>query len=128
MLLLVNTSQPECEITVINDDTQIVDKWDAGRQLAHGLLERIHKNLVKAGKDWKDIDGIGVFQGPGSFTGLRIGLTVVNTIADANNVPIVAGRGNRWRDDVIAKLKEGKNEKVVLPFYDREVNITTPRK
>lgn len=128
MLLLLNTSQPTCQISLINDDKFIRDEWQAGRELAHGLLGRINNLLISNGKSWNDITGIGAFQGPGSFTGLRIGLTVLNTIADANSVPIVSGRGPNWESEVIEKLKQGKNEKIVLPYYDRDANITTPRK
>lgn len=128
MLLLLDTSQPTCKITLIDGTEKINDVWGSGRELAHGLLGRINNLLNSNGKSWSDVNGIGAFEGPGSFTGLRIGLTVLNTIADANNVPIVGARGDDWQDQAIQKLEEGKNEKIVLPYYDREVNITTPRK
>jgi len=52
----------------------------------------------------------------------------MNTIADANEIPIIGGRGENWQDEILSKLQAGKNEKIVLPFYNSEANITIPRK
>ncbi len=49
------------------------------------------ENLVKAAKlTLSDIDGISVAAGPGSFTGIRIGISAVKGLAQANNIPVVA--------------------------------------
>ena len=74
------------------------------------------------------ISGIGVMKGPGSFTGLRIGLTVVNTLADSLNIPIVGAMSDNWRDLALGKLRSGENEKIVMPEYGAAANITAPRK
>lgn len=128
MIVLINSSSPECKITFIDGDSRQDNIWQSDRALAKGLLSYLSKLLIKNDKTWKDISAIGVFEGPGSFTGLRIGLTVMNTIADAEAIPIVGCRGDKWQDEVLAKLKAGKNEKIVLPFYGRGANITVARK
>ena len=103
-------------------------EWLAARSLAKGLLGFLNEKLVENGKNWADITAIGVFEGPGSFTGLRIGITVMNTIADAQSVPIVGGQGDNWQQQVIAKLQSGQNDKIVLPFYGSEAKITAAKK
>ena len=128
MILLVDTSTPICKLIFINGSSRQSDEWQSDRMLAKGLLGHLDKLLKATSKTWSDIMAIGVFEGPGSFTGIRIGLTVMNTIADAQNIPIVGARGNNWQDEILSKLKTGKNEKIVLPFYGGEVNITVPRK
>lgn len=128
MILLINTSSSTCKISLVKDSWRYDDEWDSGRELAKGLLSYLQEKLSQNNKSWKDISAIGVFEGPGSFTGLRIGLTVANTMADSLGVAIAGGRGNYWQDQVVSKIESGANEKIVLPFYDREVNITTPRK
>ncbi len=128
MILLLDTSTPICKLSLIDGDNRLDDQWEAARTLAKGLLGYIEANLKKYNKNWSDISAIGVFEGPGSFTGLRIGLTVMNTIADSQAIPIVGGRGDNWQESVIARLKNNENDRIVLPFYGSEAHITAPRK
>lgn len=128
MILLLDTSSPVCRLTFIDGGNRQNYDWQADKTLARGLLKYLDSKLRENNKIWTDISAIGVFQGPGSFTGIRIGLTVMNTIADAQNITIVGGQGIDWQSVVLAKLKLGNNEKIVLPFYGSDANITTPRK
>jgi tRNA threonylcarbamoyladenosine biosynthesis protein TsaB len=128
MILLVDTSTPICKLIFIDGNSKQSDEWQSDRMLAKGLLGHLDKLLKAKSKTWSDITAIGVFAGPGSFTGIRIGLTVMNTIADAQNIPIVGARGDDWQNEVLAKINAGINEKIVLPFYGSEANITVPRK
>lgn len=128
MILLLDTSTPLCKLTLVDGDWRFDDEWQADRQLAKGLLNYLQQQLEKNEKAFSDISGIGVMKGPGSFTGLRIGLTVLNTIADAENVPIVGETGDDWQRRAVARLETGENEKIVLPFYGSEAHITKPRK
>jgi tRNA threonylcarbamoyladenosine biosynthesis protein TsaB len=128
MIVLLDTSTPICKVLLVDGDQQYEDEWQADRQLAKGLLKYLQDQLAKHGKTFHDITGIGVFAGPGSFTGLRIGLTVLNTLADAEMIPIVGGTGPTWQADALASLAEKKNDHIVLPFYGSDANITTPRK
>jgi tRNA threonylcarbamoyladenosine biosynthesis protein TsaB len=128
MIILLDSSSAICKITLIDGDWRQDYSWESDRTLAKWLLGYLDKILKEHDKTWTDISAIGVFEGPGSFTGIRIGLTVMNTIADSQKIPIVGARGEKWQDEVLAKLQVGKNEKIVLPFYDRGANITKPKK
>lgn len=128
MILLLDTSTPTCKLTLINGDRRYDDQWQADRTLAKNLLAYLQEQLQKNEATFHDITGIGVFAGPGSFTGLRIGMTVLNTIADAQQVPIVGATGADWQKTVQAKLQAGENEKIVLPMYGGDAHITKPRK
>ena len=127
MILLLDTSTPLSKLTLINNDWHQENEWQADRTLAKDLLGYLDKTLYACDKTMADITALCVFEGPGSFTGLRIGITVMNTIADAKNIPIVGARGENWKDEAIAKLISGKNEKIILPFYGSEPNITCAR-
>ncbi len=128
MILLLDTSTPICKLTLIDGDWCYDDQWQADRQLARGLLKYLQEQLQKNDKTFTDVTGIGVLRGPGSFTGLRIGLTVLNTMADALAIPIVGAEGDAWQNDAIAKLQQGENDKIVLPLYSSDARITKPRK
>lgn len=124
MIILLDTSTPVCFLTVIDGESRQDSEWQAGRTLARGLL----KFLEEKTGDLHDISGIGVMKGPGSFTGLRIGLTVANTLADSLNIPIVGTTGEDWRETALKKLRAGENEKIVMPEYGAAAHITAPRK
>jgi len=128
MILLLDTSTPVCKLTLVDGDWRYDDEWQADRQLAKGLLKYLQEQLAENGKTFQDITGIGVMKGPGSFTGLRIGLTVLNTMADAEQIPIVGASGETWQEQALSKLQAGENEKIVLPLYGGEAHITQPRK
>jgi len=128
MILLLDTSTSVCQLTLIDGDWSRKYDWQADRTLAKKLLGFLIEKLSENNKGWSDISAIGVFEGPGSFTGLRIGLTVANTLADAQNIPIVGGRGEDWQSQVLQKLQNHDDEKIVLPFYGSEAHITVPKK
>ena len=128
MILFLDTSTPVCKLTLQDGDWRYDDEWQADRTLAKNLLKYLQDQLMKNGKTFADISGICVFKGPGSFTGLRIGLTVLNTMADSLQVPIVGGEGDDWQTQALEDLQSGKNDKIVLPFYGSEAHITKPRK
>jgi tRNA threonylcarbamoyladenosine biosynthesis protein TsaB len=128
MIILLDTSTPVCKLTLVDGDQQFHDEWQAERTLAKNLLTYLRDQLQIRQKTFDDITGIGVMKGPGSFTGLRIGLTVLNTIADTRQVPIVGTTGEDWQTEALRRLTAGENEQIVLPLYGREATITTPRK
>ena len=128
MILLLDTSTPLCRMSFIDGDIETTADWQADRTLAKNLLTQLQESLSGMGKTLHDIDGIGVFEGPGSFTGLRIGMTVANTIADSEGIAIVGARGDDWRQAALARLRSGENDRLVMPFYGGDAHITLPRK
>jgi len=128
MILLLDTSTPECRLSFVDGDWRYDTVWQANRDLANGLLEYIQTQLEGQGKTWKDLTGLAAFKGPGSFTGLRIGITVLNTVSYSQGIPIVGEVGENWQETAIQRLLAGESDKVVLPEYGGEANITQPRK
>ena len=128
MILLLDTSTYTCKLTFIDGDWRYSDEWEANRELAKGLLGYLQAQLEKNGKTWADISGIVTYKGPGSFTGLRIGLTVLNTFAESESIPIVGVAGEDWQAVGLTRLEAGESDKIVLPEYGGEAHITQPRK
>lgn len=55
---------------------------------SQALLELIIKVLKKADLDFKNLTGIEVETGPGSYTGLKVGVAVANALAYSLNIPV----------------------------------------
>lgn len=129
IILTLRTDKPEAEIGLYDGQTKIAyEVWEAHRKLAETVHQKIETLLKEAGRTWQDVDGIVGFQGPGSFTGLRIGLSVENAVGYSLQIPVVATQGEDWIKDGIERLMAGDHDEVALPFYGRDADITTPRK
>jgi len=130
MILALKTDSPEAYIGLYDDDGQLAghDTWRADRTLARDLLAHIDALLGSHECSWDDIRGIIVFEGPGSFTGLRIGLMVANTIAYARSCPIVGSRGDDWLDKGLTRLRRRENDHSVMPEYGAQPRITQPKR
>lgn len=129
LILVIRTDKPEAEIGLFEDQTKVAyESWQAHRELSNTLLTKLKELLEKNNKDWPDIEGIVIYKGPGSFTGLRIGFSVANTFAYSENIPVVSSSGDNWIAQGTEQLKKGENEKVALPEYGGEANTTKPRK
>ena len=129
LILSIKTDQTVAEIELF-DSLDVIDKlsWEAHRTLADTIHLKLEELLKRNSSTWEKIEGIVCFKGPGSFTGLRIGLTVANTLAYSLNCPIISATGKNWQKDGIKKLLSGKTEKIVLPYYGSEANISRPKK
>lgn len=110
MKLYLDTSTPK---TILKLDEQSYE-WDSGRNLARDFLKYIHDCLQEQGADWQDLTEITFMSGPGSFTGLRIGATVVNTLSSELKIPLYNHRGEKV--------------KLIMPEYGRPANISAPKK
>lgn len=128
IILTIRTDKPEAEIGVFKDARQLAyETWHAHRALAETLHGKI-RDLLKAQKlELKDVAGIVCYKGPGSFTGLRIGLTVADTLSYSLEIPIVGSTGGDWIQTGISGFGAGENEKFALPEYGAEVHITLPK-
>lgn len=128
MILTVRTDKPEAELGLYDDNRQLeYETWTAYRALAETIHQKIKQLLESHALSLQDIRGVVVYKGPGSFTGLRIGLTVANALAFAGSVPIVGETGENWQFLGISRLKKGDDEKITMPAYGAEVNITRPK-
>lgn len=92
MLLAVDTSNAQVGLAVY-DGAQVIGEY-AWRSLRGGrhtveLAPALHELLTRCGVTMDDVRALGVALGPGSFTSLRVGLSLVKGLALARQLPLV---------------------------------------
>ncbi len=90
-ILGIETATESCSSAIVVDG-RVVGELVADRPRAHAelLLSQIEAVLSATGLTLQSLDGLAVSIGPGSFTGLRIGLSVVKGLAWVTGKPLIA--------------------------------------
>lgn len=110
MKLYLDTSTPETILKLDNQEYRYVFAND----LAEKLLQFIKDKLDENNQTWQDVTEITFMSGPGSFTGLRIGASIVNTLAHELDIPLYDHHGQK--------------HPIIIPEYGHGANISKPRK
>lgn len=116
MNLYLDTSDFTAKIELEDTATGKIHKYtdDLNKNMAEKLLKTLAAHLKEHGKSFQDLEKITFMSGPGSFTGLRIGATIVNTLSHELRIPLYDHKGTK--------------HPIILPDYGRPANITPPKK
>ena len=92
LILNIETATKNCSVCLAKDGVPVAIAEYAGEGYAHA--EKLHvfieEALQKAAISFKDLDAIAVSMGPGSYTGLRIGVSAAKGLCYALNIPLIA--------------------------------------
>ena|SRR5476651_2647250 len=89
MILAVDTTDSKLvEVKLKNNGEVLYTKSEQTERGSQSLLPLIEQILKDNNFEYKDLEGIEVSTGPGSFTGIRVGVSVANTLGFALNIPI----------------------------------------
>jgi tRNA threonylcarbamoyladenosine biosynthesis protein TsaB len=128
-VLALRTDKPAAELYVYDSGDKIAELvWPAHLELAETLNTKIKEILNKSSITYDELGGIVIYKGPGSFTGLRIGMSVANALAYGQAVPIIAKGGQDWLTAAIEALENGQNDVIAVPEYGAPPRTTQPRK
>lgn len=87
--LAIHTSSPDLGLAISNfERDRRSQTWDLGRELSSQLHLRLMDFL--APQTWMDLDFLAVAQGPGGFTGTRVGVVTARTLAQHLDLPLFA--------------------------------------
>ncbi len=87
-ILVLDCAVTKLSIAVKTEDKFISQTYDIGMRQSEILVPTIDEILSKAGIEAKDLDYSALTIGPGSFTGLRLGISALKAIELAYNVPV----------------------------------------
>jgi len=137
-ILALDTALSQCAAAVIVDgESCAVEVQPMARGQAEALLPMVRRVLGRAGLEVADLDRIAVTVGPGSFTGVRVGLAAARGLALAGGVPAVgittlealaatAARSVPAAGVVVAALA-ARREKVYLQAFEMGGQPAAPR-
>lgn len=129
MILVLRADSPDVIVGIHDGNKVIAEKnWHAGRELSTQILQVIDEICNEANTNKRELDGIIVYEGPGSYTGLRISISVGNALAYAHNLPIVGSTSDDWIASGLQNLKIIDEFAPISPVYGGEVFTTKPRK
>src|SRR5436190_11830263 len=91
-ILNIETATKNCSVSIAKDGLTLVSREiaDQGYSHAEKLHVFIEEIIAEAGLTFKDLSAIGISQGPGSYTGLRIGVSSAKGLCFALNIPLIA--------------------------------------
>jgi tRNA threonylcarbamoyladenosine biosynthesis protein TsaB len=99
MILVINTKdQKQVSVSLKEGDKTLSSLSEENEFGSQVLLPLIEKILKKNDLGYKDLTGIEVETGPGSFTGLRVGVSVANALGFSLSIPV---NGKKIETDLI---------------------------
>lgn len=110
----IDTSTRACSVSIIGEEEDTLVEYTQKDKRTHSqkLLPLVDKVLLDSGYCLDELDGISVVIGPGSFTGLRIGLATAQGISAGSGIPLVGITSL----DVLAYSRPG--EGLICPLMD----------
>ena len=135
MILVIDTSSSHVTVSIINDNTIVHEfKKEIDNDIASKIMSIINMELTESNIDIKEIEKIFVVNGPGSFTGVRIGVTIAKTIAWALNIKVVPLSSlelmatTNSNKEFIVPLIDARRGNVYAGVYDADLNSVTDDK
>lgn len=130
-ILNIETATKNCSVCLAKDGVPVAVAEYAGEGYAHA--EKLHvfieEVLHKAGITFKDLTAVAVSMGPGSYTGLRIGVSAAKGLCYALNIPLLAietlellARKITVGEGIIIPMIDARRMEVYTVVFDKDYN------
>ena len=91
LILQIETATQTCSVALTQDGKLLYFLEKTERNIHAGAITVfIEEIMLKAGKQYADLDAVAVSMGPGSYTGLRIGVSTAKGLCYALDIPLIA--------------------------------------
>lgn len=129
-ILACDTSSSVCAVGVFENDKLIIkNELDNGKTHSENFMLLVEKSLSEVNLKLADMDYLSVVVGPGSFTGIRIGVASCKAMAEVANIKMISlyslevlaaneyGKGKN-----ICALIDARNNQVYCGVFDESLN------
>ena len=133
LYLGIETSSTNCSVGIFKND-ELVDSFEVNEGYSHGevMASMVAGLLKKQNLSIKDIKAIGIGKGPGSYTGLRIGVAFAKGLAFSNDIKLIAIDSLRnmalqvvqdrslsvTKEDLLISLIDARRDEVYLQMFN----------
>jgi len=125
LILGIETSNTILSVALVEDDKALIEITEiAKNNHSERLMPVIEQAFKEVGRTVNELDLIAVAEGPGSYTGIRIGVTVAKTLAWTCKIPLVGISSlevlarNLSTDGIIVPLFDARRQTVFAAAYD----------
>jgi tRNA threonylcarbamoyladenosine biosynthesis protein TsaB len=138
LILVIDTCTLQCSVALSKDGTCLASQHvrEDGYVHAERLMPMVDDVLREAGHTAKDLDACAVAGGPGSFTGLRIGVSAAKGLCQGLNIPLIAldplallaRQGQRLDDSPVQRVPmiDARRMEVYTASFNASLERTSP--
>lgn len=132
-ILCLETATTNCSVALSINGEVVMMQEDNAKKYSHA--ERLHtfikEVLDKAGVAQEKLNAIAVSKGPGSYTGLRIGVSAAKGLCAALGIPLIAvetlrslsRKQNLTHNELVVPMLDARRMEVYSAIYDSEGNV-----
>lgn len=133
-ILSIDTASNICGVSILEDNKLVCNlDTNTGRTHSENLMPMIEQAFKKTNLSLKNIDLITCDIGPGSFTGIRIGVATTKAFKDSLNIPCVGIsslealaynlKDNIKQNEIICSIMDCKNDNCYFALYEKKNDI-----
>ena len=133
MILCLETATPSCSVALVHNGEVLACEEDPkGQNHSEKITLFISAVMKKANISYEQLDAVAVSMGPGSYTGLRIGVSTAKGLCYAVSKPLIAvetlhamaygGFSVISSDDVLIPMIDARRMEVYAAIFDKNIN------
>jgi tRNA threonylcarbamoyladenosine biosynthesis protein TsaB len=138
MILCLETSASICSVAIGRDSHTPIALQESTSFNDHAsmIMKHVDNCIQEAKINLRDLQGVAISQGPGSFTGLRVGVAAAKAICFALNIPLIAvstlealaqaAFSQHPEADYCSSMIEARKEEVYGAIFDRSMRLIEP--
>jgi len=121
-ILAIDTSTDVCSVAISNQGDIKESTILAAREHTQRILPMVESILGDSNLILSDLDAIAVANGPGSFTGLRIGLSIAQGLSYGADLPLIPISTLKAMANAVLRERCVVQEQVIIPALDARMN------
>lgn len=137
VIICIETSTTNCSVAVsVDGHCRSLRELNNGYTHAENITVFIDSALAEAGYKYEQVNAIAVSKGPGSYTGLRIGVSAAKGLCFGLNIPLISidtlysmassMRGEHDQNVLYCPMIDARRMEVYCALYDNKLNVVEP--